>query len=187
MRKVLLFLCGVGLLAAAGCTPPTSNQNNAANNAADKNANGTVHVEQGSKTPPENVVTVSFPAAVELKPGGTVNAKVGLSIVDPYHVHANPATLKNLIATTLTVTPPAGVKVDAPVYPPGKSMKFSFDDQPLSVYAGQAEIGLRIHADGKQAAGPVSVPAKLRYQACDDTACYPPKTIDVNIPINVKQ
>ena len=93
---------------------------------------------------------------------------------------------KSLIATTLTVITPPGIKADAPVYPPGQSMKFTFDPQPLSVYAGKAEIGLRLHADGKQAAGVVNIPAKLRYQACDDTACYPPKTIEVVIPVSVK-
>ncbi len=185
MRKFLLVSCGIVLLVTAGCTPPKADQNGAANNAADKNTNGSIHEDTGQKTPPENVVTTSV-TDVELKPGGAAEAKVSLSIVNPYHVHSNPATLKSLIATTLTVTPPAGIKVDAPVYPPGKMMKFSFDDQQLSVYAGTAEIGVRFHADTKQAAGVVNVPAKLRYQACDDTACYPPKTIDVTIPVSVK-
>lgn len=185
MRKFLLFLGGFGLLMAAACTTPQTNQNSGANNAGDKNANGSVHVDTGQKTPPENVVTTTVPE-VELKPGGSAEVKVNLGIVDPYHVHSNPATLKSLIATTLTVTPPSGIKADAPVYPQGKMMKFSFDDQQLSVYAGKAEIGVRVHADAKQAAGTVNLPAKLRYQACDDTACYPPKTIDVTIPISVK-
>jgi hypothetical protein len=185
MRKVLFLLGGMVLSVAAGCNPPKSNGIGPENNNA--NANSTQHVgaDPGAKTPPENVVTTSA-AEVQLKPGGTADAKVSLAIADTYHVHANPATLKNLIATTLTVTAPPGFKIDTPVYPPGQTMKFSFDDKPLSVYAKTAEISVRVHADAKQAVGVVNVPAKLRYQACDDTACYPPKTIDVSIPVSVK-
>lgn len=182
MRKLLLLFCLTGLLAAVACGPKTDPP-------ANGNQANTVHVgsaEPGAKTPPENEVTIA-PVEVPLKPGGSADAKVALAIVDPYHVHANPASQKSLIATTLTVTPPAGITVDAPVYPPGQSMKFSFDEHPLLVYAKSAEIGLRVHADKKQPAGVVNLPAKLRYQACDDTTCYPPKTIDVNVAVNVKE
>lgn len=184
MRRLLLIFCLTSLVTAAACgpkfDPPAGN-----NPVGNKNANQSGPAEPEHKAPPENVVTVA-PVTVELKPGGSADAKVSLAIVDPYHVHANPASQKSLIATTLTFTPPAGIKVDPPVYPPGQSMKFSFDEHPLLVYAKSAEIGVRVHADAKHAAGTVNLPGKLRYQACDDTACYPPKTIDVNVALNVK-
>ena len=57
---------------------------------------------------------------------------------------------------------------------------------PLAVYAGTATIGVKLRAGTNQTTGVVTVPAKLRYQACDDDTCYPPKTIDVSIPLNIK-
>jgi hypothetical protein len=168
-------------LALAGCRSPQTNSNNS----AAKQANQPAAPQPGTKVPPENVVAAQA-AEVELHPGSSVDVNVNLAIVEGYHVHANPATLKNLIATTLTVTTPAGIKADAPAYPAAQMMKFSFDETPLAVWAGTANIGLRLHADAKMPLGTQMIPAKLRYQACDDTACYPPKTIDVTIPVSVK-
>jgi len=34
---------------------------------------------------------------------------------------------------------------------------------------------------------PLSIlPGKLRYQACNNTMCFPPKTVDVKLPVEVQ-
>jgi thiol:disulfide interchange protein DsbD len=171
MRNLFLaVVCAGGLVFCACTKPAASNQG---------------PMETTVKSAPENVVTAK-PDAVELNAGGEAEAKVNITILDGYHVHSNPASNKAFIATTLTVTPPAGVTAEAPVYPPGQSMKFSFDENPLSVYAGTAVVAVKLHSADKQKAGPLSLPAKLRYQACDDSVCYPPKTIEVAIPLSIK-
>jgi hypothetical protein len=35
--------------------------------------------------------------------------------------------------------------------------------------------------------GLVNVAGKLRYQACNDRMCLPPKTIDVTVPVSVSR
>jgi hypothetical protein len=45
----------------------------------------------------------------------------------------------------------------------------------LNVYSGEFAVQARIMAT----AGDHLVEAKLRYQACDNNACMPPKTITV--------
>ena len=52
----------------------------------------------------------------------------------------------------------------------------------LSVYTGEFVIKARIVA----AAGNHTVQAKLRYQACDQNQCLPPKTITVPIEVTGK-
>jgi hypothetical protein len=33
--------------------------------------------------------------------------------------------------------------------------------------------------------GPGTVGGKLRYQACNDRMCLPPKTLDVDLPVDI--
>jgi len=177
MRKLIFAAGCVALLAAAACNSPKSNTNAVNPDPAP--------TEQGGKQPPANVVTAKADDAKFGPSGGETDAKVTLSIAPGYHIHANPATLKYLIATTLTLSPPAGITADAPIYPKPQTKKFSFDPTPLSVFEGTAEIIVKLHAAGKPAEGNRPIAGKLRYQACDDNACYPPKTIDVAIPVVV--
>ena len=67
-----------------------------------------------------------------------------------------------------------------PVYPAGTDFTLPLDPKTkLSVYTGEFTIQARIVA----AAGDHLVEAKLRYQACDNNACMPPKTITVPIDV----
>src|SRR5262249_47991658 len=47
---------------------------------------------------------------------------------------------------------------------------------PLLVFDGEFAIGAVVHIAGN-ATGTVSVPVRVRYQACDETACYLPVSI----------
>lgn len=142
-------------------------------------------MEPGAKTPPANVVAATADE-VQLKRGGTAEAKINLAIVAPYHIHANPASLKNLIATTLTIDEHTDIKFEKPIYPPPVMKTFSFDKTPLAVWEGTVTISVALKAGATTTAGAQQMAAKLRYQACDDNACYPPRTIDVAIPVSVK-
>jgi hypothetical protein len=35
-------------------------------------------------------------------------------------------------------------------------------------------------------AGPGAAVGKLRYQACNDRACFPPKTVEVTVPYQIQ-
>ena len=51
--------------------------------------------------------------------------------------------------------------------------------QPLLVFEHEFTIGVRFEVSATAPAGPINVPARLRYQACDDRLCYAPVTADV--------
>src|SRR5262245_11716263 len=59
---------------------------------------------------------------------------VQVSVEEPYHIQANPATGSGL-STELELKPPAGISAAKPVYPKGKMESFA-GLPPLSVYAG---------------------------------------------------
>jgi hypothetical protein len=71
-------------------------------------------------------------------------------------------------------------------YPPGKDVSFPFSpDEKLSVYSGDFTIRLGVHPLHSVVAGKYMMHGVLRYQACDNAACYPPKTLPVSFEVKV--
>ena len=64
--------------------------------------------------------------------------------------------------------------------------KFEFSDKPISVYMGNFDLTANFKVGAGAPAGPGSAAGKLRYQACSDKACFPPKTIDVVVSYQVQ-
>lgn len=121
-----------------------------------------------------------------LAQGASAEAIVRLTIDNGYHVNANPPTLPYLIPTELEITPADGLAVDFITYPEGLTKKFSFAEEPLSVYEGQTDLKVRLTATKAAPAGTHNLSAKLRVQACDDQICYAPGSIDLKLPVNIK-
>ncbi|HEX2269620.1 MAG TPA: protein-disulfide reductase DsbD domain-containing protein [Pyrinomonadaceae bacterium] len=118
--------------------------------------------------------------------GESAEAVVRLKIDHGYHVNANPPSFAYLIPTQLELTPPAGISVESISYPNALTKKFSFSEQPLAVYEGEADVKVRLRAEKSTAAGVHNLSAKLRVQACDDQVCYAPGSIDLTIPVSIK-
>lgn len=163
-RAVSLYLC----LLVVGCTnsqPPS--------------------VPEPKRGVTSTGIVKATPVATTLAKGGSGEAIVRLNIENGYHVNANPPSFAYLIPTELELTPTAGISVDFISYPNGLSKKFSFADQPLSVYEGETELKVRLSAKSAQP-GTHNLSAKLRVQACDDKVCYAPGVLDVMLPVNIK-
>jgi hypothetical protein len=68
-------------------------------------------------------------------------------------------------------------------YPAGQPYAFSFDPaDKLDVYAGEFTVKLPVVAT----AGEHTVAGSLRYQACDNASCYPPRTVPVKVLFTAK-
>jgi hypothetical protein len=173
-----LLCCSLLTFTLAACakteSPVTTNTSTSANAQA---------VDATSKAPLADVVRASAVETV-LMAGSTAEASVRLNIADGYHINANPPTFHNLIATELKVEGTSGVVIEKPIYPKAVKKKFAFaQDQELAVYEGEVEIKLPLRADKGDANGTINLNATLRTQACDDQACYPPRTIKLTIPV----
>jgi cytochrome c biogenesis protein CcdA len=135
---------------------------------------------------PEVLSTEVVLEASGVAPGGEIRAAVVATVVEPYHINSHEPLEQFLIPTALTVEPPEGISVVETVYPEAENKNFSFSpDQPVAVYEGEVPIGLVLHVAESVPAGNVEIPAKLRYQACNDTQCLAPTTVEVTIPITV--
>lgn len=124
----------------------------------------TIHVAPGKATPVQFIFRV--------KPG--------------LHINSNKPSAPELIPTVLHFSLPGDVVIGRVVYPPGQITSFPFDPtQKLSVYSGDVAIKARVVAPGSAATGTYTIHANLRYQACDNNACYPPKTLPVTFNVSV--
>jgi hypothetical protein len=104
-------------------------------------------------------------------------------VLDGYHVNSHTPKSELLIPTRIELQPAAGVKAEAVEYPAGSSYSFSFDPtEKLDVYTGAFTVKLPVVAE----AGAHSVDGTLRYQACDHAACYPPKSLPVQVIFTAK-
>jgi hypothetical protein len=104
-------------------------------------------------------------------------------ITPGFHVNSHTPKSDTLIPTALTLQSAAGVKADDLVYPPGLPFSFSFDPkEKVDVYAGAFIVKLPVVAT----AGEHTMDGTLKYQACDNASCYPPRTIPVKILFTAK-
>ncbi|HWW98974.1 MAG TPA: protein-disulfide reductase DsbD N-terminal domain-containing protein [Edaphobacter sp.] len=104
-------------------------------------------------------------------------------VVDGFHVNSHTPKSELLIPTQITFQQAAGVKAEAVQYPAGTSYSFSFDPtEKLDVYTGAFTVKVPVVAD----AGTHTVDGTLRYQACDHAACYPPKSLPLQVIFTAK-
>lgn len=132
-----------------------------------------------------NVVTVRS-ALTKVKPGEKGEARVTVVVRDGFHVSSNTPTDKYYIPLTLTLS---GSLVESPQvnFPKPQMEKYSFSPEPLSVFSGSFDLVAKFGVSKTAAGGQAVVPGKLRYQACNDRMCLPPKTIDVALALDIQR
>lgn len=162
LAVIATSLLGNGLLSMeARCQAPFSE-------ATDKS---TVKIE---------AVEYLFPEQVTISAGKTSPVALHFRIAPGLHINSHAPKDEYLIPTVFSIPEDSGVKLENATYPAGVEFVLPADPgTKLSVYTGEFTIQGRLVAE----AGDHLVKAKLRYQACDLTACMPPKTITVPIDI----
>jgi Disulphide bond corrector protein DsbC len=124
--------------------------------------------------------------ALQLRAGGTANLELDFRIGSDFHINSNKPKAEYLIPTILTLNPPQAVSLTEVKYPAGEEMSFAFSpNEKLSVYSGDFAINTVWRASNNAASGTYPVNGELRFQACDRSACYPPRSIPVQFQITV--
>lgn len=184
-QKITLIGCCLLILSLSACSQTETTNTGTPPNGTPAASDSSTPIETTTKAPPADVVRVETPG-VEIKAGGTALASVKLMIAGGYHINANPPSFSYLKATELAVEPNGGIAPGTPVYPPSITRKFAFSKDPLAVYEGETAIKLPLSAAGNAQKGAQTLKARLRIQACDEEACYPPRTIETSIPVTIK-
>lgn len=109
--------------------------------------------------------------------GTAVRTALRVRLPAGFHVNSDRPRDPLLIPISLTVDPPSGVSVAEIVYPEPTELRQQGADEALSVFEREFAIGVRFQLLASLPQGPTVVPARLRYQACDETTCYKPVTV----------
>jgi len=121
-----------------------------------------------------------FPEQVSIPAGKPSPVALHFRIHQNLHINSHTPRAEYLIPTVFSVPEASGVKLAGAAYPAGTDFTLPADpDEKLSVYTGDFTIQAKMVATP----GNHLVEAKLRYQACDQTQCLPPKTITVPIDV----
>jgi thiol:disulfide interchange protein DsbD len=128
---------------------------------------------------PGDILEVSaLTAPATVAPGEGAQLSVTVTISSGWHVNAHVPSQPYLIPTVLSLTTPPEIEVGEVLYPAGELRAFAFNPgKPLATYEGTititAALSVRPDATVDRAA---LVRGSLRYQACNDTRCLPPRT-----------
>ncbi|HEY7791640.1 MAG TPA: thioredoxin family protein [Vicinamibacterales bacterium] len=117
--------------------------------------------------------------------GTTVRAALQVKLPDGFHVQSNKPRDPSLIPTVLTFDPPPGVTVREIVFPPATDLKQQGIPEPLAVFEQNFVIGVELQLARTLQPGTFTIPAHLRYQACDAKMCYIPTTAQAALSIKV--
>jgi len=111
---------------------------------------------------------------------------VNFRVPPGYHINSNAPKSEFLIPTTLRMDLPTDIILGKIQYPAGEDLTFPFSpDEKLNVYTGDFAITLAVHPLHSVVAGKYIMHGALRYQACDNAACYPPKNLPVSFEVKV--
>jgi DsbC/DsbD-like thiol-disulfide interchange protein len=121
-----------------------------------------------------------FPEQIAVPAGKPTAVALHFRIAPGLHINSHTPREEGQIPTVFSIPAESGVRLEGATYPPGADFTLPADPATkLSVYTGEFVIQARIVAES----GDHLVEAKLRYQACDQNACMPPKTITVPIDV----
>jgi hypothetical protein len=123
---------------------------------------------------------------VQVHAGATKDVNLAFRVGSEYHINSHSPNSPLLIPTVLKLEPVAPVTLGDVKYPAGQDVSFAFSgNEKLNVYSGDFAIDAFVKAPANAAAGNYPVKGTLRFQACDHSACYPPRTIPVEFQVTV--
>jgi hypothetical protein len=119
-----------------------------------------------------------------VKRGGSTKGTIVMSVPGGLHVNSSRPNSQYAIPTVVKVSA-VGAKVGAVSYPRGKNRKFGFSVDTINVYEGNTSFGFNLTVPANFKGNIVKVRAVVRYQACTDEVCYPPKSKEITLTAKV--
>ena len=118
--------------------------------------------------------------AVEVKAGEPQVVVLRFRVDDGFHINSHTPKDELLIPTALQLNAASGIKVVGEQYPNGSTFRLPLDSgETLDVYQGEFRVSVRLVVPK----GSSTLTGLLKYQACDNAVCYPPKTLPVTVAV----
>ncbi|MCL4793195.1 MAG: hypothetical protein KJZ84_01465 [Bryobacteraceae bacterium] len=122
------------------------------------------------------------PARITVKRTENPEYRLRLKLPPGCHTNSHQPNDPDLIPLRLTWNP-GPLEAGAITFPKPTLEKYSFSEKPLSVFSGEFEIVTQFTRKPTAMPGPAVLGGKLRYQACNDRMCFPPRTIEIKAPV----
>ena len=120
---------------------------------------------------------VTITGAIHERSADVVKGTITATILEHWHINSARPLDEFAIPTALTID---GAPADAQ-YPQHQMKAFGFSGgKPLAVYEGTIAIPFT----AKVKPGAATLQAALKYQACNDNVCLPPKTATADVDLN---
>ncbi len=144
---------------------------------------GTAWAQGGGKSPSVAFAPVGLVTAPRAAP---TMVDLNFRVASGFHINSNTPKSEFLIPTNLKMDLPTDIILGKIAYPPGKDLAFPFSpDEKLNVYSGDFTIAVAVHPLHAVVPGKYVMHGVLRYQACDNAQCFPPKTLPVSFEVKV--
>lgn len=137
----------------------------------------------GLKSPVVSMKPAPVFTVTQGKPG---TASLTFHVTNGYHINSNRPRSEFLIPTSLKVSADTDIVIGGVSYPEGEDMSFAFaPDDKLNVYTRDFKVGVIIRPLRGAQSGKYMLRGSLKYQACDNAACYPPKQLPINFEVRI--
>lgn len=135
------------------------------------------------------IQVTAHPQTVALS-SGAARVRVTVSIAKGYHLNAHGTGVAGVIPTTLELTGGDHLELHTE-YPQAVKRKYPLAQEPLEVYEGTVVIDATIRTGDRQTSARQSAATAqprlvLRYQACTQSSCLQPQTLDVPVVIEYR-
>ncbi len=126
------------------------------------------------------------PPTVTLTPGHKAPVLLQFRVGDNFHINSHKPLDELLLPTELKLSPPTEIMVSNVIYPQGHMLQLPFSpDSKLSVYSGDFDVNATVRAAQNMPPGTFRIHGELKFQACNDRQCFPPKTIPILFDVKV--
>lgn len=117
--------------------------------------------------------------------GTASRGNIVIDIPNGLHVNSSRPASQYAIATSVRVSG-TGIKTSSVKYPAGHNRKFNFSEVPINVYQGHTSFPFTVMVPANFRGDIVKVRAVVKYQACTEEVCYPPKTKEIILTAKVR-
>ena len=118
--------------------------------------------------------------AVDVVAGKPQDVELRFRVQDGFHINSHTPKDELLIPTAVRFNTGGVVKVVSQQYPKGSTFRLPLGSgETLDVYQGEFRVSVGVVVPK----GSSTLIGELKYQACDNAVCFPPKTLPVIVAV----
>jgi thiol:disulfide interchange protein DsbD len=132
------------------------------------------------------LVTVAPIPTVVVTRGSKAPLHISLRVNKGFHINSHQPNDEFLLPTVVHLDPPQGILIVNTEYPEAEELALPFmGNQKLSVYSGNFTVSTTVRIPKTTPLGTLRVHGDVKYQACDNRQCFPPKTTPLEFDVKV--